>query len=68
MKRDLQSRESDFIQNPDTGFIRDCIKELDKEGRCFAYKMWQVEEIQKFYGKKTKYELRDWYYVVKICN
>lgn len=63
-----QSRESDFIQNPDTGFIRDCIKELDREGRCFAYWKWQVDEIQKCCNKKITYKLNDWYYIIKICN
>lgn len=68
----MQTRESDYIQNTDISFIRDCVIELKKNSICYAYKRWQVDEIQKLYKRRynveTSYRINDWYYVIRICN
>lgn len=68
MKKELISKESDYVQNPDYGFIRDSVISLKQEGRCYAYEKWQVEEIQKLfkirYNRETKYKFYDWYYLI----
>ena len=72
MKREYQSRESDYVQNPDYGFIRDCVMDLKQTGHCYCYKKWQVEEIQKMfkirYKSDTSYRFTNWYYTIRICN
>ena len=68
MEKELMNRESDYIQNPDYGFIRDSVISLKQEGRCYAYEKWQVEEIQKLfkmrYNKEIKYKCNGWYYTI----
>ena len=67
-----QSRESDFIQNPDISFIRDGTIDLKQTGKCYDYSMEQVKEIQKLcearYSKKTTYKKNGWYYIIQICK
>ena len=49
MKKHWISRESDLFLRPDLGFIRDGVKDLKKNGVCYAYTKEQAEDIQKLY-------------------
>lgn len=45
-------------------FIRECIRELKKENRCYCYFEWQIQEIKR-YVKNIEVKKRDGYYLLK---
>lgn len=64
--------ENNNVLSPDMSFIRDSVMDLKKTGKCYAYKKYQVEEIQKRclekYNKKTTYKENGWYYIITVCK
>lgn len=46
-------------------FIRECIRDLKKENKCYCYFEWQIKEITKKYKGNIQVNNKDGYYLLK---
>ena len=56
----------------DIAFIKEAVMQLHQEGRCYAYKDWQVEEIRELakinYGIEIIDKKIGWYWTIHDKN